>query len=64
MIYQCEIYDIERKLLFDRITLPKHFFMLSKEQKLKEVLSNPCNIKPTAKFLVTCYDKRSKIITN
>ena len=38
------------------------FTFLTKDQQLTEVLSNPCNVKKTAKFILICMDKRSNII--
>ena len=62
LILRCPIFNNGRKSLFDNITLPQLFFFLGRDQQLYELLSNPKNIKQTAKYLITCFDKRSKII--
>ena len=62
LIFQCQLYQMERQLWVEKVILPSNFYILSKEEQLSEVLSNPSNIKQTAKFIVICLDKRSKMM--
>ena len=62
VLFSCFSYVEERKVWWSKLLLPEHFLFLSKNQQLTEVLSNASNVKNTAKYILICLDKRSKLI--
>ena len=38
--------------------------MLENDFQLNEVLNIPSNIRQTAKFIINCFDERSKVMAN
>ena len=61
-LFSCSAYRNERDDWFRKLTLPPNFDQMTVGNKLKLVLNDPSNVKPTAQFIAKAYDIRSKIL--
>ena len=60
LLFSCQTYGYERLNWMQKLVLPEQFDLLSNNEKLENVLSIQSNVKPTARFILTAFDKRSK----
>ena len=58
-MFQCSCYDNLRVKWFSEMTLPANFITLTTEEKLKCVLNESINVKPTARFISTAWNHRN-----
>jgi hypothetical protein len=61
-LFSCSAYRNERDDWLRKMNLPPNFDQMTVEIKLRVVLNDPSNVKPTAQFIVKAYDIRSKIL--
>ena len=61
-LFSCSAYRSERDDWLRKLTLPLNFDKMTVGNKLKLVLNDPSNVKPTAQFIAKAYDIRSKIL--
>ena len=61
-LFSCVGYEAERGIWYGKMNLPENFIYLSTEQKLKIVLNDPANVKPTAIYITNAFNLRSSIL--
>ena len=59
VLFHCSMYDSLREIWMKNLCVPDNFKELPINEKLKQVLNRPENVRPTAKFVVSLMDKRS-----
>ena len=60
----CKCYSDLRSVWLEKLVLSDEFFSLEMNQQLGEVLNHPCNVKPTARYIINCLDVRSLMIAD
>ena len=61
-LFFCVAYEAERGVWYGKMNLPENFVDLSIEHKLKIVLNDPANVKPTAIFITDAFNLRSTLL--
>ena len=61
-LFICVAYEVERGVWYGKMNLPENFVDLSIEHKLKIVLNDPANVKPTAIFITDAFNLRSTLL--
>ena len=59
VIFVCPQYKLLRSNWLNKVHLPTNFDLLCRNDQISNVLSEPCNVKPTAIFLQKIMDQRS-----
>ena len=62
LIFQCVSYTEMRANWLRNLKLPENFAEEEASEKLKVVLNDPENVKPTGQFIIDAYNYRSKIV--
>ena len=63
-LFECQLYENERKLWLTNITVPFNFTSLSPDEKFNVVLNDHINVKCTSQYIINNFDKRSKVISS
>ena len=58
-MFNCSMYDDLRAVWMKSLSVPENFNEMSLTEKLKLVLNEAGNVRPTAKFMVSVMDIRS-----
>ena len=58
-MFNCSMYDDLRAVWMKSLSVPENFDEMSLIEKLKLVLNESGNVRPTAKFIVSVMDLRS-----
>ena len=63
-LFKCSLYSEERQIWFNKLPPQDTFESWEDSEKLKYVLNRPENVKATAQFIQTAFNKRAKAISN
>ena len=62
-LFSCKAYKDERDRWMQAMTLPLNFESLANDEKLKIILNDSCNVKPTATFIDQSLSVRDRLLS-